>query len=52
MANQCEDGFGQAKWHLGEAIADADDRAVDVIENGAAPFWEIVREAVDARVGS
>ena len=25
-----------------------DDRAADVIENGAAPFWEIMHEAVEA----
>jgi hypothetical protein len=44
-----EGGFGQAKWHLKEAIAEADDRVSEVIENGTAPFWEIVREAVEAR---
>jgi hypothetical protein len=49
MANERQGGFGQAKWHLQEAIEAVDDRAADVIENGTAPFWEIVRDAVDAR---
>jgi hypothetical protein len=52
VANQRQGGFGQAKWHLGEAIAEADDRVAEIIENGVEPFWEIVREAVDARVES
>jgi hypothetical protein len=52
VANQRQGGFGQAKWHLKEAIDEADDRVLEIIENGAAPFWEIVREAVDARVES
>jgi hypothetical protein len=49
VANQRQGGFGEARWHLEEAVDAVDERAADVIENGAAPFWEIVREAVDAR---
>jgi hypothetical protein len=52
VANQRQGGFGQAKWHLEEAIDAVDDRAADVIENGTAPFWAIIREAVEARAES
>jgi len=49
VASQRDGGFGQAKWHLREAIREVDDRQAEIIENGTARFWEIVREAVEAR---
>jgi hypothetical protein len=42
-------GFGQAKWHLEEALDEVDDRVAAVIQNGKAPFWQNVREAVEAK---
>jgi hypothetical protein len=37
---------------LQEAVDAVDERAADVIENGTALFWAIIREAVQARAES
>jgi hypothetical protein len=38
-----------ARFHLGQAVARADDRLIERIEDAEAPFWAHVREAVEAR---
>jgi hypothetical protein len=53
VANQRQGGFGQAKWHLQEAVDAVDEAAADVIEKGTALFWAHVREAIqDRKTGS
>ena len=49
VANEREGGLGQSKWHLREAIAEVDERVTAIIENGEAPFWLHVREALAER---
>jgi hypothetical protein len=49
VANHRDGGFGQAKWHLQEAIAEVDDRTAAIIENRTAPFWRHVRDALAER---
>jgi hypothetical protein len=44
-------GFGQAKWHLEQAIDEVDDRVAAVIENGEAPFWQVSARRSSARGG-
>jgi hypothetical protein len=49
VANERDGGFGQARYHLRNAIEGMDERTEQQVENARAPFWRHVREALAER---